>query len=313
MNRENGKSDMYGKHTPPTPGDMTLLEPGIRRILAPNPSPMTYWGTNTYVLGEGDVAVIDPGPENRTHLLAILDGLDPGERVTKILVTHAHLDHSPLARPLADQTGATVFAYGDAYAGRSTVMQDLVARGLSSGGEGVDADFKPDECLNDEEQIEVGGLSVGTLWTPGHFANHLCFTMGDAVFTGDHVMGWASSLVSPPDGDLTAFMTSCEILRARNDRIYYPGHGAPVTAPGERIEWLIKHRKSREDEILAALETKHPRHVEDLTREIYTDTPPALLPAAERNVFAHLIDLSTRKRVTTDSPLSASAGFLRVD
>ncbi|UWQ09117.1 MBL fold metallo-hydrolase [Aliiroseovarius crassostreae] len=299
----------------PQAGAMMTLEPGIRRILAPNPSPMTYWGTNTYVLGTGDVAVLDPGPENRTHLMAILEALEPGERVTHILVTHAHLDHSPLARPLADLTGAQVYAFGEAQAGRSEVMKDLVARGLHSGGEGVDAGFTPDICLAHGDQLTVGGLTVETLWTPGHFANHISFATtgntGGAVFTGDHVMGWASSLVSPPDGDLTAFMASCEMLRTRKDRVYYPGHGAPVEDPAERINWLIHHRKSREADILNALDPTRPRTIADLTRSIYTDTPPALLPAAERNVFAHLIDLTTRDLVGHEGALSADTNFFR--
>ncbi len=299
----------------PAAGEMITLEPGVRRILAPNPSPMTHWGTNTYVVGEGDVAIIDPGPENRTHMMAILEGLAPGERVTHVLVTHAHLDHSPLARPLADATGAEIYAFGDALAGRSEVMRDLVAQGLSSGGEGVDTGFAPDICLSDGERLTIGGVDLETIWTPGHFANHISFATTDAtgaaVFTGDHVMGWASSLVSPPDGDLTAFMASCECLRIRDDRVYYPGHGAPVTAPSERINWLIHHRKSREADILSALKHDIARSIPDITRAIYTDTPPALLPAAERNVFAHLIDLVARGEVLHKGCLGADTNFLR--
>ena len=295
------------KDAPPA-GVMEQLEPGIRRILAPNPSPMTYWGTNTYVVGEGRVAVIDPGPADTGHLQAILDGLAPGEEVSHILVTHAHLDHSPLARPLAEATGAPVLAYGDALAGRSEVMAELVAGGLTSGGEGVDAGFAPDETLNDGDTVHGDSWSLDALWTPGHFANHLCFALGDAVFTADHVMGWASSLVSPPDGDLTAFMTSCRKLAARNDRVYYPGHGAPVTAPTQRINWLITHRMGREAQILAALEAG-PATVATLTQAIYTDTPPALIPAARRNVFAHLIDLTTREKTRADPTLSEAANF----
>jgi len=295
------------KDAPPA-GAMQQLEPGIRRILAPNPSPMTYWGTNTYVVGEGRVAVIDPGPADPGHLRAILEGLSPGEVVSHILVTHAHLDHSPLARPLAEATGAPVLAYGDALAGRSRVMADLVADGLTSGGEGVDAGFAPDETLADGDTLSGDGWNLEALWTPGHFANHLCFALADAVFTADHVMGWASSLVSPPDGDLTAFMASCRKLAAREDRIYYPGHGAPVTDPAQRIDWLITHRLTREAQILAALKAGHGT-VTSLTEEIYTDTPPALIPAARRNVFAHLIDLTTRRITRAEPVLSEAANF----
>ena len=297
------------KDAPPV-GVMEALEPGIRRLLAPNPSPMTYWGTNTYVVGEGRVAVIDPGPADPMHLRAILDGLAPGETISHILVTHAHLDHSPLARPLAEATGAPVMAYGDALAGRSQVMTDLVAGGLRSGGEGVDAEFVPDVTLADGEILSGDGWQIETVWTPGHFANHLCFALGDALFTADHVMGWASSLVSPPDGDLTAFMASCHKLAARADRIYYPGHGAPVTDPAARIQWLISHRLTREAQILDALAMAD--RVETLTETIYADTPPALIPAARRNVFAHLIDLTTRGLTHAEPTLSEAAQFSRV-
>lgn len=296
----------------PPAGVMEALEPGIRRILAANPSPMTYWGTNTYVLGEGNVTVLDPGPADPAHMAAILAGLAPGERVARILVTHAHLDHSPLSRPLSEATGAPVYAFGDAQAGRSEVMRDLVARGLGSGGEGVDRAFAPDLRLADGERLDIGnGLSVEALWTPGHFANHLCFAMTGALFTGDQVMGWASTLISPPDGDLTAFMASCARLARRDDRIYYPAHGAPVTDPAARIRWLIDHRKQREAEILAALADR-PATVSGLARTIYTDTPATLIPAAERNVFAHLIDLTTRDLVRPEPELSAKAVFKRI-
>lgn len=303
---------MDNDQTPPVAGQCMTLEPGIRRILAPNPSPMTYWGTNTYILGDGDVAVIDPGPDDDTHLEAILSALT-GETITHILVTHAHLDHSPLAHKLSKRCGAPISAFGDATAGRSSIMRALVAEGLSTGGEGVDADFEPDTTLAHGDIITIGNLDVEVLWTPGHFANHLSFVVNGAVFTADHVMGWASSLVSPPDGDLTAFMASCALLANRDDRIYYPGHGAPVTKPKDRINWLISHRNSREADILAALSTQQGLSIPSLTRHIYTDTPAALFPAAERNVFAHLIDLSQRKLVCAKPHLSANANFFRLD
>lgn len=293
----------------PQAGIMQQIEPGVRRIIAPNPSPMTYWGTNTFVLGEGDVAVIDPGPADPSHMKAILDGLAPGERVTQILVTHAHLDHSPLARPLADTTGAPVMAYGDALAGRSAVMRDLVARGLSTGGEGVDASFTCDIPLSDGEVFTAGGMQIEAIWTPGHFANHLSFAIQGIVFTGDHIMGWASSLVSPPDGDLTAFIASCHKLAARDDRVYYPAHGDRIEDPAARLDWLITHRLSREAEIIATLSDLPNATVPTLTRAIYTETPAALIPAAERNVFAHLIDLATREIVAASPKLEANAVF----
>lgn len=296
---------------PPT-GVMQTLAPGIRRIIAPNPSPMTLWGTNTFVLGEGDVTVIDPGPPLPVHYDAILAGLERGERVARILVTHAHIDHSPLARPLSETSGARIHAFGPATAGRSEVMRDLVARGMTSGGEGIDADFAPDELIGDGEMLAIGnGIEVEAIWTPGHLSSHLCFAMDGAVFTGDHVMGWASTLISPPDGDVTAFMASSRKLAARKDHIHYPAHGTEITDPAARLAWLIAHRESREAEILAALATT-PATVAELTRTIYTDTPRALIFAAERNVFAHLIDLTTRSKTAAAPTLTANATFRRI-
>ncbi|SDK97893.1 MBL fold metallo-hydrolase [Aliiruegeria lutimaris] len=278
----------------------TQLEPGLRRVLAPNPSPMTFRGTNSYIVGTGDVAVIDPGPAMPAHLDALLAALEPGERISHIFITHSHLDHSPLARPLAERTGAPVLAFGTHEEGRSPIMAALAADGMLGGGEGIDTEFAPDIRLADGDTVEAGDWSLQALWTPGHIANHLSFAWNGAVFTGDHVMGWASSLISPPDGDLTAFMASCEKLKTRQDRRYYPGHGDAVENPQERLAWLIHHRRERERQILELL-SRAPRTVETLVRGIYTDTPEALFPAAARNVLAHIIDLSTKKMIFATS------------
>jgi len=298
---------MSAKENVTPTGIAELLEPGLRRILAPNPSPMTLHGTNTYLVGEHHIAVIDPGPDNPEHLSAILKAV-AGQTVKAILVTHSHLDHSPLSRALSETTGAPVMAYGNSRSGRSKLMERLAASDLVKGGEGVDPAFTPDVLLADNEEIKSAEWTLRALWTPGHIGNHLSFVWGDAMFTGDHVMGWASSLVSPPDGDLTAFMASCARLAARNDRIYYPGHGAPVTDPKARIDWLITHRRNREAEILKAL-SEGPQDVNSLTVGIYRDIPAALLGAAARNVFAHLIDLSQRSLVKTEGELTPDAVY----
>ncbi|KIC19207.1 MBL fold metallo-hydrolase [Leisingera sp. ANG-DT] len=292
----------------PQPGLAEELEPGLRRILAPNPSPMTYRGTNTYLLGTGGLAVIDPGPESDAHLAAILAAVQPGQQITHIIVTHSHLDHSPLARGLSQATGAPVYAFGGPQAGRSAVMSRLAKEGLAGGGEGIDRQFAPDITVDDAEVISGDGWDLEVIHTPGHLGNHIALAWNDACFTADHVMGWASSLVSPPDGDLTDFMASSRRLRQRSWRVFHAGHGAPIHNPQERLDWLIAHRESRETAILAAL-AQAPATARSLAEQIYTGTPPALLKAAERNVFAHLVDLTGRGMAEPQGALSASSVF----
>lgn len=294
----------------PQPGLAIELDPGLRRILAPNPSPMTFRGTNTYLIGSSGLAVIDPGPDSAPHLEAILAAVQPGQRITHIIVTHSHLDHSPLARGLSQATGAPVYAFGGAGTGRSAVMSELAASGLAEGGEGIDTGFAPDITVRDSEVIGGDGWDLEVIHTPGHLGNHIALAWNDACFTADHVMGWASSLVSPPDGDLTDFMASCRRLRQRSWRVFHPGHGAPVTDPAGRLDWLIAHRQSREAAILQAL-GQAPATARALAEQIYTETPPALLKAAERNVFAHLVDLSGRGLAAPQETLSAAAVFAR--
>ncbi|MAY85540.1 MAG: MBL fold metallo-hydrolase [Pseudooceanicola sp.] len=284
------------------------IAPGLRRIVAPNPSPMTYRGTNTYLLGTTDIAVIDPGPLDTAHLDAICAAIGPSQRLSHIIVTHTHLDHSPLARPLANRTGAPVLAFGDATAGRSTVMAQLADAGIVSGGEGIDHDFAPDQTIEDGEVISAEGWSLRVIHTPGHLGNHVALGWGNRCFTADHVMGWATSIVSPPDGDLTDFMASCQRLRTDDWEVFYPGHGAPVNDPRARLDWLIAHRLSREASILDQLGSG-PATAEALARAIYTETPAALLPAATRNVLAHLVDLKLKNRASPIGPLSETARF----
>lgn len=292
----------------PPIGVAELIGDTIRRIVAPNPSPMTYRGTNTYLVGGSALAVIDPGPDSDAHLDAILRAVEPDQTISHIFVTHAHLDHSPLAARLSRETGAPVLAYGDHLAGRSAVMQDLARSGLIRGGEGVDQAFSPDETLYDGQTVTGPDWQMTAHWTPGHFGNHMAFACGDAVFVGDLVMGWASSLVSPPDGDLTHFMASCRKLRSLDAKIHHAGHGAPITEPRARLDWLIAHREAREASILSIL-ADGAANAPALTRKIYTDTPQALLPAAARNVLAHLVDLWTRGLAHPLTELHADAEF----
>ena len=292
----------------PPIGTPVTLSDGLRRIVAGNPSPMTYRGTNTYLLGEGDIAVIDPGPALEAHMEAILGALGPSERITHIFVTHSHVDHSPLAAPLSEVTGAPVLAFGDSRAGRSAVMERLAGSGLTGGGEGVDAGFAPDITLAHGQSTAGESWELTALHTPGHFGNHLSFQWGDALFCGDLVMGWASTLISPPDGDLAQFRASCTRLKAAAPGRLLPGHGAPVTDPAGRIDALLAHRDAREAAILAALGAG-PADAATLARRIYTDTPAALMPAAARNVLAHLVDLAESGRATPLGPLSRATRF----
>ena len=295
----------------PPVGVAEILEDGVRRIVAPNPSPMTYRGTNTYLIGTRDLAVIDPGPESDAHLQAILDAVGADQKITHIIVTHTHLDHSPLARPLAKATVAPVLAFGDAVAGRSAAMIALAASGMVGGGEGIDTDFQPDKTVEDGDFINGSDWQLEVLHTPGHIGNHICLAWNDLCFTADHVMGWASSLVSPPDGDLSDFMESCAKLEDREWRVFYPGHGGAIDAPSERLDWLIDHRLNREATILDLLE-EAPATAQELAKAIYTETPPALLGAATRNVLAHLIDLVGQTEVSAIGAVSIDAQFLRL-
>lgn len=290
----------------PLPPDRDI--PRLRHLLAPNPSPLTFHGTNTYLLGSGQVAVIDPGPEDDRHLAAILAALDPGERISHILVTHSHRDHSALAPRLSAATGAPVLAFGRATDGCSPLMSRLAAAGLTAGGDGLDTDFTPDARLSDGSTLHGPDWSLTALHTPGHLGNHLCFAVGGWLFSGDHVMGWSSSVISPPDGDMAAYCAALQRLQDEPWDRFLPGHGDPIPDPAERLHALLTHRHQRETQILALL-SEAPTDPGSLTMRLYHDTPPALHPAARRNVLAHLLDLLEKNRVRTSDPTAPDAIF----
>lgn len=295
----------------PEPGIPEELVPGLRRLVAPNASAMTFRGTNTYLLGEAAIAVIDPGPDDPAHFDAILRTVGHASRISHVLVTHSHVDHSPLAARLARAADAPVLALGDSFSQRSPLMARLAAKYDLGGGEGVDAGFRPDLTLSNGEVVQGREWQLEALATPGHFSNHLCFAWEaeDAVFSGDHVMGWATTLVSPPDGDLTAFMASLAKMATRDsDRLYFPGHGAELADPLGMVAHLAAHRRNRESQILAALDDADATPLA-LAQRIYTEIPAELIPAAARNVFAHLVDLVERNRARAVGDLSPEAAF----
>lgn len=286
---------------------MTKTEKSPRVILAPNPSPLTGPGTNTFLLGDREIAVIDPGPNIAEHLSAIMAAAGSG-RITHIFVTHAHLDHSAGARALADAVGAPILAYGPAAtAGRSPVMQQLAEQGYLGGGEGLDAAFTPDITLRDGDEVASDEWSLRALHTPGHFGGHLAFAQGDSVYCGDLVMGWSSTLISPPDGDLTDYMRSLTRLGGLSASRLLPAHGDPINDPSARLDELAIHRKQRTAQILTAL-SDGPAEAETLARRIY-NIAPRLLPAATRNVLAHLIALSETGAVIAPRLITANAVF----
>lgn len=279
---------------PMQPGSRHEPVPGLRQVLAGNPSALTGPGTNSYILGQGRVALIDPGPDDPAHMAALLAALAPGETVEAVIVTHAHLDHSALAPRLARHLRAPVVAFGDAQAGRNPAYGAFADLG---GGEGLDQDFQPDERLDDGARIAGPDWELQAIHTPGHLGNHICLIWGDTLFSGDMAMGWSTSIVSPPDGDMSAYMASLERLIALAPRTLWPGHGAAVASAPARLADLAAHRRTRESQIRAAL-AEGPATARALALRVYHDIPPGLLPAAERNVLAHLLDLLARSLVS---------------
>lgn len=283
------------------PGVPEQLEPLVSRVLAPNPSPFTHTGTQVHLVGTADLAVIDPGPETPDHIAALVAAI-AGRPVRAILITHTHRDHSPGSRPLAAATGAPIVGCAP------LALDDAGIRSDAS----FDRDYAPDRVLAEGESVSGEGWTLTALATPGHTSNHLSFALpaaqdgAGALFTGDHVMGWSTSIVSPPDGDMAAYMASLEKLMPRTDRIYYPAHGDPVENPQRLVRGMLGHRKQREGQILRLLRSA-PATIPDMVARMYVGLDPRLFPAAERSVLAHLIDLRDRDLVTDDSALWSAA------
>ncbi|MGH7124077.1 MAG: MBL fold metallo-hydrolase [Stellaceae bacterium] len=272
-------------------GKLETISPLIRRVVARNPGPFTLHGTGTYVVGHGRVAVIDPGPALPEHIDALLDALR-GETIEQILVTHTHLDHSPASAAVKAATAAPTQGYGPHAAGLGPAVE-----------EGGDRAFVPDRVLRDGDRVSGPGWQLTAVHTPGHTSNHLCFALAEerVLFSGDHVMGWSTSVIAPPDGNMRDYLRSLGKLLERDDAIYWPTHGPAVADPKPFVRAFIEHRREREAAILRRL-AEGDSEIPQMVRAIYVGLPPVLHGAAGRSVLAHLIELVAEERVETDGP-----------
>ena len=301
MNEPAQTDDITYDRTRPMPGAAEQISPLVRRLVSPNPSPFTFTGTCGYIVGKGKVAFIDPGPENPDHLATIMKTLQ-GETLTHILVTHTHRDHSPGARALQAATGAPIFgcarhvAIEHAPSGRLDASHDL--------------DHIPDHEMKDGETLAGAGFTLTAVHTPGHASNHLCFALAEenALFSGDHVMAWSTTIVAPPDGLMSDYMASLDKLRARDEAIYYPGHGAAVDAPQRFLRGLVGHRRLREAMIIGAIEAGD-RSIAAIVDRIYVGLDEKLKNAAALSVLAHLEDLVARERIDAGGPATLEAMY----
>lgn len=295
----------FDRSEPEGVGQARQVRPLIARLVAPNPGPFTFTGTCTYLVGDDPLIVIDPGPDDERHWRALMEAI--GHRsVSHSLVTHTHRDHSPLARRLAEFTGAEIFGAAPHRAARALGEGEVNLLDASA-----DYDYKPDRILHDGDILKIAGVTIEVVATPGHTINHLAFALKDdhALFSGDHVMAWSTSIVAPPDGAMRAYMQSLEKLLPRSETVYWPGHGGPVKAPDQFVRGLMAHRKAREASILAALSST-PVGIPDLVAQIYVGLADQLKGAAALSVFAHLEDLVARRFVATEGKPDLT-GFYR--
>ncbi|MFV0281263.1 MAG: MBL fold metallo-hydrolase [Rhodoblastus sp.] len=284
------------------PEETQQISPLVRRIVEDNPGPFTFTGTCTYIVGRGDVAVIDPGRENEAHTQAIVDALK-GERVAYIVVSHTHKDHSPGAALLAERTGAPIVGCAP------FSPKEGPESGLDSAH---DLAYRPARVLSDGERIEGDGYTLETIETPGHASNHLCFALLQerSVFSADHVMAWSTSIVAPPDGNMTDYMNSLDRLRAREDVLFWPGHGGPVADPQRYLRALNAHRRQREAAIVRRLAAGD-QTIPDMVARIYDGLDPRLVSAAALSVLAHVEDLVTRGVAVAEGPITVNGRYRR--
>jgi glyoxylase-like metal-dependent hydrolase (beta-lactamase superfamily II) len=284
-------------------GVMVEVTPMIRRIVANNPGPYTFKGTGTYVVGRGKVAVIDPGPDDPAHVEALLAALD-GEEITHQLITHTHIDHSPAAKLLKARTNASTYGFGPHGFGK--YAEGVV---VEAGG---DQDFVPDFAVKDGDVIEGEGWTFDCVHTPGHTSNHLCFHFREenSLFPGDHVMGWSTTVVSPPDGDMADYMASLRMLSERSDEVYYPTHGAPIHKPQKYVRAIAVHRKLRETQILDCLD-KGISTIPKMVSRMYKGLDDRLIWAARHSIFSHVIDLANRGVIVSAEEISIEAEYQR--
>jgi glyoxylase-like metal-dependent hydrolase (beta-lactamase superfamily II) len=289
----------FDMHFEPAHGEAVAVAPGVVRLTVNNPSPFTFHGTNSYIVGRDTLAIIDPGPEDEAHFQALIKAA-AGRPVSHILVSHTHRDHSPLARRLRQATGAAIVAEGPHRPARPLRIGETNPLDASA-----DTELLPDVELADGEAISGDGWSLEGVFTPGHTANHMCFSLQGSgiLFSADHVMAWSTSIVAPPDGAMSDYMASLDKLLGRSDRLYLPGHGGPVASPAQFVRGLKAHRKMRERAIIERLRAGD-RTIPEMVRTIYRNTDPRLHGAAALSVLAHIEDLVGRGEVAAEGEIA---------
>ncbi len=286
-------------------GQCQVISPRVKRVLADNPSPFSYTGTGSFILGTGPFAILDPGPNDPAHIAAIINALDDGE-CSAILVTHTHLDHSPAAKPLADKLNVPIYAFGPHGMGKQRALEgeDVEA--------GADNDFTPTDILKDGDQLCFGDATLTAIHTPGHTSNHVCFHLEEenTCFTGDHIMGWSTTIISPPDGDMADYMASLKKVRDLNPALLRPIHGPAIENPVAFINALIEHREVREEKIYQAV-VDGCHTIEQIVPRVYHDIDTSLYPAAARSTLAHIIHLIDQNKIITKDDIGLQAHYIK--